>query len=94
MREHCTEYAAMGVRMNAIAPGFTETPLNEAATASPEFAEAIARYKAAIPVGFAGTPQDQAAVTAFLLSPEARYVCGTVIFVDGGSDAVMRPTAF
>lgn len=94
MRVHCAEYAAMGVRMNAIAPGFTETPLNAAAGSSPKLAEAMERYKASIPVGFAGTPEDQAAAAAFLLSSEARYVCGTILFVDGGSDAVMRPNDF
>ncbi len=94
MRKHCAEYAAKGVRMNAIAPGYTETPLNIEAAASPEYADAMAQYKASIPVGFAGTPEDQAAAACFLLSPEARYICGTVLFVDGGSDAQMRPTEF
>jgi len=94
MRKHCIECAAMGVRMNAIAPGFTETPLNIAAASSPEYADAIAQYKASIPVGFVGMPEDQAAATCFLLSAEARYVCGTILFVDGGSDALMRPTKF
>ena len=94
MRKHCAEYAAMGVRMNALAPGYTETPLNIQAAASPEYAEAMAQYKASIPVGFAGTPEDQAEATWFLLSPAARYVCGTILFVDGGSDAQMRPNNF
>lgn len=94
MRKHCAEYAAQGVRMNAIGPGYTETPLNAAVTSSPEFAEAIEQYKASIPVGFAGTPEDQAAAACFLLSDEARYICGTMLFVDGGSDALARPTSF
>lgn len=94
MRKHCAEYAAQGVRMNAIGPGYTETPLNAAVTSSPEFKEAIEQYKASIPVGFAGTPEDQAAAACFLLSEEARYICGTMLFVDGGSDALARPKAF
>jgi NAD(P)-dependent dehydrogenase (short-subunit alcohol dehydrogenase family) len=94
MRQHCVEYAALGVRVNAIAPGYTETPLNAATGASPEYADAVAQFKAAIPVGFTGTPEDQAAATCFLLSPEARYICGAVLFVDGGSDAMFRPANF
>ena len=77
--------------MNA---GFIEKPLNTEAASSPELAEAIAQYKASIPVEFPGTPEDQAAAACFLLSPEARYVCGVILFVDGGSDAQMRPDDF
>ena len=44
-----------------------------------------------IPVGFPGTPEDQAAATLFLLSPQARFICGSVLFVDGGHDALFRP---
>lgn len=94
MRKHCAEYAALGVRMNAIAPGFTETPLNKDAAADTKLAAAMEQYKASIPVGFPGTPEDQAAAAWFLLSPEARFICGAVLFVDGGSDTLMRPTQF
>ena len=38
-----------------------------------------------------GKPADQAAAVSFLLSPEARFICGSVLFVDGGHDAVFRP---
>jgi len=37
-----------------------------------------------------GTPEELAAFVAFLLGPEARFFCGSVIFVDGGTDALMR----
>lgn len=94
MRKHCAEYAAQGVRMNAIAPGYTDTPLTAAAITSPEFTDAIEKYKSSIPVGFAGTPEDQAAAACFLLSDDARYICGTMLFVDGGTDALSRPTEF
>ncbi len=94
MRKHCAEYAALGVRMNAIAPGFTETPLNKEAAADPKLADAMQQYKASIPVGFPGTPEDQAAAAWFLLSAEARFICGAILFVDGGSDTLMRPTQF
>lgn len=45
MRKHCAEYAAMGVRMNAIAPGFTESPLNKGAAADAKLAAAMEQYK-------------------------------------------------
>jgi NAD(P)-dependent dehydrogenase (short-subunit alcohol dehydrogenase family) len=94
MRQHSAAYAAGGVRMNAIAPGYTNTPLNAMAQASSEYAAAIAAYKASIPIGFAGEPEDQASAVCYLLSPEARFICGSVLFVDGGSDAQMRPGEF
>lgn len=94
MRQHSADYAAGGVRMNAIAPGYTNTPLNAMAQASSAYAASIAEYKASIPVGFAGEPEDQASAVCYLLSPEARFICGSVLFVDGGSDAQMRPHKF
>ena len=47
-----------------------------------------------IPVGRAGQPEDIANVMRYLLSPEAGFVCGSVFFVDGGSDALLRPDSF
>ena len=94
MRKSSAEYAGLGVRMNAIAPGYTATPLTEAVEADPKYAELVAQFKASIPVGFAGEPEDQAAAACFLLSPEARFICGSVMFVDGGHDARMRPNDF
>ena len=43
-----------------------------------------------VPVGRKGTPEELAAFVAFLLGPEARFFCGSVVFVDGGTDALMR----
>ena len=47
-----------------------------------------------IPVGRKGTAEELAAFVAFLLGPEARFFCGSVVFVDGGSDASMRADDF
>jgi NAD(P)-dependent dehydrogenase (short-subunit alcohol dehydrogenase family) len=44
-----------------------------------------------IPVGRGGRPEEIAALVAFLLGPEARYFCGSVVLADGGSEAVLRP---
>tara|TARA_R110001592_G_scaffold363372_1_gene686095 strand:- start:215613 stop:216374 length:762 start_codon:yes stop_codon:yes gene_type:complete len=91
MRSHAVEYAAAGVRMNAIAPGYTQTPMTEQVEKDPRYGSAIKEFMNSIPVGFPGKPEDQAAATSFLLSSEARFICGSVLFVDGGHDALFRP---
>ena len=91
MRRNVAGYAALGVRMNAVAPGYTQTPMTEKVENDPTYGEAIREFMASIPVGFPGKPVDQAAAVSFLLSPEARFICGSVLFVDGGHDALFRP---
>ena len=91
MRSKAAEYARDGVRMNALAPGYTQTPMTEQVENDPVYGPAIKEFMASIPVGFPGKPEDQAAATHFLLSPEARFICGAVLFVDGGHDAMFRP---
>jgi NAD(P)-dependent dehydrogenase (short-subunit alcohol dehydrogenase family) len=92
MRSHVVDYAAAGVRMNAIAPGYTQTPMTEQVENDPTYGPAIKEFMGSIPVGYPGKPEDQAAATSFLLSPQARFICGSVLFVDGGHDAMFRPT--
>ena len=91
MRSKVAEYATAGVRMNAVAPGYTQTPMTEQVENDPTYGPAIKEFMGSIPVGFPGKPEDQAAATSFLLSPEAKFVCGSVLFVDGGHDAMFRP---
>ena len=91
MRSKVADYAAAGVRMNAVAPGYTQTPMTEQVENDPTYGPAIKEFMASIPVGFPGKPEDQAAATSFLLSPQARFICGSVLFVDGGHDAMFRP---
>lgn len=69
------------VRVNAIAPSLTRTPLAHALTENAQVAEAIAGLHA---LGRLGVPQDVAALAAFLLSSEADWITGQVIGVDGG----------
>ena len=73
------EYAADGVRINAIAPGPTETPLLQ--TVPAEHREAMAN---ALPLGRMGTVEEVANVVTFLVSKEASFVTGTTYAVDGG----------
>ena len=75
------EYAARGIRVNAIGPGATVTPINRAWVDDPVKREAVERH---IPLMRAGTAEEMAAVTAFLASDEAAYITGQTLFVDGG----------
>lgn len=94
MRRNTRDYAAAGIRMNAIAPGYTATPMTAAVEADPATREAIRAFVASTPVGRAGQPEDQADAAMFLLGPGASFICGSVLFVDGGFDAMSRPDTF
>jgi glucose 1-dehydrogenase len=75
------EYANQGIRVNAVAPGATITPINEAWIDDPE---KKAEVESHIPIGRAGTSEEMAAAVAFLASDEATYITGQTLFVDGG----------
>ena len=74
-------YAGDGIRVNAVAPGWIETPLTAALRDDPARSDAI---RARIPAGRWGRPEDVAAAALFLCSPGAAYITGTVLPVDGG----------
>jgi NAD(P)-dependent dehydrogenase (short-subunit alcohol dehydrogenase family) len=76
------ELASQRIRVNAIAPGVVKTPMSDAymKRLTPE---QVAHVEQAHPLGF-GTPEDIAGPVAFLLSPAARWITGTVLLVDGG----------
>ena len=81
-------WAGEGIRLNAVAPGAVLTPLLEAQLNDPAQAKHLKRFP--IPLGEYGDPGDIADWVVFMLGPSARSLCGSVVFVDGGSDAWFR----
>ena len=73
------ELASRGINVNAVAPGFVETDMTD--TLSDSVKENL---KSQIPLGKIGHPQDIAKTVAFLASPDADYITGQVLSVDGG----------
>jgi NAD(P)-dependent dehydrogenase (short-subunit alcohol dehydrogenase family) len=86
------EWAGAGVRLNAVAPGPVVTPLLQGGLDHPIYGPAIRGFP--VPVGDFGTPDQVASAIAFLLGPEAAFCCGSVLFVDGGTDALLRPEQY
>lgn len=74
-------YAADGIRVNAVAPGWIATPLTQALQDDTGRSQAIL---ARTPLGRWGTPQDVAQAVAFLCAPAAAFITGVVLPVDGG----------
>jgi NAD(P)-dependent dehydrogenase (short-subunit alcohol dehydrogenase family) len=82
------EWAGAGIRLNALAPGAIMTPLLEEQLASPRQAKAVQRFP--VPVGGFGDAGQLAEWVRFMLSDAAEFLCGSIIFVDGGTDAHFR----
>ena len=78
----CNEWAKYGINVNAIAPGYMDTPMNTALTdpSNPRFKEITDR----IPAGRWGTPDDVKGIGIFLASAASDYVNGAIIPCDGG----------
>ncbi len=85
-------WAGAGVRLNAVAPGVVMTPLLQSGLDHAVLGDAIRNFP--IPRGPFGKPEEIAGAIAFLLGPDAAYCNGSVLFVDGGTDALLRPERF
>jgi NAD(P)-dependent dehydrogenase (short-subunit alcohol dehydrogenase family) len=92
IRRRAVEWGPLGVRINAIVPGMTETPMVQAIRDDPDMGPFVDRLP--IPLGRPGTPEEMAAVIAFMLSDTAAYITGMMLWVDGGTDAAVRPDRF
>jgi NAD(P)-dependent dehydrogenase (short-subunit alcohol dehydrogenase family) len=90
VRRHAVlpEWAGSGVRLNALAPGAIMTPLLQEQLSNPAQAKAVRSFP--IPVGGFGDVRQMADWICFMLSDSADFLCGSVVFVDGGSDAYFR----
>lgn len=73
------EVGSRGITCNAVAPGFIETDMTE--NLAPEFREHVVKTA---PAGRLGTPEDVAHAVRFLASPEAAYITGQTLTIDGG----------
>lgn len=81
-------WAGAGIRLNVLAPGAIMTPLLEQQLADPRQASAVRAFP--VPVGGYGDAGRLADWMVFMLSDAADFLCGSVIFVDGGTDAYFR----
>lgn len=90
MRRNTMAYAKDGIRMNAVAPGPIDTPMTKPLFDNPEMAEVMDHLITATPLARLGKTDEISKVIRFLLSPEASYVCGSLLYIDGGYDAHSR----
>jgi NAD(P)-dependent dehydrogenase (short-subunit alcohol dehydrogenase family) len=90
VRRHAVtpEWAGNGIRLNALAPGAIMTPLLQQQLSTPSEAKAIRAFP--VPVRGFGDPDHLAEWMVFMLSDAADFLCGSIVFVDGGSDAYFR----
>ncbi|MBV6827359.1 SDR family oxidoreductase [Pseudomonas sp. PD9R] len=91
-RSLAVSWGKQGVRLNVVAPGAVETPLHQASLDDARFGKSTREFVA--PVGRSAQPSEIAAVVAFLQSSQASFVHGSVVFVDGGMDAMVRAPRF
>jgi NAD(P)-dependent dehydrogenase (short-subunit alcohol dehydrogenase family) len=88
-RSLACEWAARGIRVNAIAPGYTRTPMVAELERTGKADLALVRQR--IPMGRMGRPDEMATAAAFLASDQARYITGAVLAVDGGWMSFNQP---
>lgn len=91
MRRSSAAAAHAGVRLNALAAGFTYTPMTAETMKDPHIGPSVREFVESIPLGRGAQPEEQANAALFLLSGQASHVAGSVLFVDGGHDAMFRP---
>ena len=74
------EWAPLGIRVNAVSPGYTLTPMNR----RPEVAQLVVEFADTTPLGRLAEPEEIAGPVLFLLGPAASYITGVDLLVDGG----------
>jgi NAD(P)-dependent dehydrogenase (short-subunit alcohol dehydrogenase family) len=81
------ELAAHGIRVNAVGPGFIDTPMNTALKGDPA---AVQRVVEATPLGRLGSPEEVASAVLYLAGDESAYLTGSALYPDGGFLAATR----
>lgn len=90
-RQIAADYAADGIRCNAVAPGVIDTPMNSSILeGNPERDELLRYWTQLSPVGRLGTADEVAALIVFLLGEQSAFTTGQTFVVDGGQTAIGR----
>ncbi len=92
VRHRARRWGAAGVRLNAIAPGPVSTPLLDGIYETEGLGDAVKALP--IPYGAAVEPEQIAAIIGFLMSDAAAPIHGSVVYADGGTDALVRPDSY
>jgi Tropinone reductase 1 len=80
-RNLAVEWASDKIRVNAVAPWYTNTPLAKQVLSNAEYLREVVAHT---PIGRVAEPEEVAAAIAFLLMPAASYITGQCLAVDGG----------
>lgn len=82
------EWCEFGVRVNTVAPGFIQTPMNAPFRTNPTNADQVAAIESKVPLGRYGSPDEVAQAVVFLAGACGSYTTGETLFVDGGWSVV------